>query len=210
MIFVTLSIGFSDYKGFQFDLFIGFKRFAGFRVEDKIKILEYEGSQLKTEDLVSKISNIEIKKIVDDDILQQKVFNYDSSVVYFDRSSLLKLTFAELDTLALVAIDKDNNSIVGYGCIRTNNINRAMAGPIYANNDGVAELLVYNLLVNFPISLTAGLDFMTPDCNPGGLRIAAKLGLKKNEDLPRLFRKSVPKVDWNRVYNIHTPNFSPY
>lgn len=183
---------------------------AGFRVEDTIKVLEYEGTSLKTDDLVKRIANIEIKCMTNDEILQRKVINYDQRVVNYDRSNLLKLTFNELDALSMVAIDKDNNSIVGFGCIRTNNINRAMAGPIYANNDAVAELIVYNLITNLPVALTTGLDFMTPDCNPGGLRIATKLGLKKNEDLPRLFVKSIPKVDWNRIYCIHTPNFSPY
>lgn len=181
---------------------------AGFRVEDTVKILEYEGKKLNIEDLVKKISNIEIVAITAD--LTDKIIAYDETVVNFKREKLLRATFTEADTLALAAIDKDNGNIVGYGCLRANNINRAMAGPIYADNDAVSELLVYNLIEKFPIALENGLDFMTPDCNPGGLRIANKLKLEKNEDLPRFFTKSVPKVDFDRVYCIHTPNFSPY
>lgn len=108
-----------------------------------------------------------------------------------------------------MAIDEYDDTVVGYGCFRTNNAGKAMSGPLYANNDAIAELIVYQIIKNFPIVESNGLLYMTLDVNPGGVRIAEKLGLQKHEELPRFFSKYVYRTAlWNKVYGIHSPNFS--
>lgn len=102
-------------------------------------------------------------------------------------------------------------TITGYIHIRTNNINKAMIGPLYANNDAIAELLVYQSLCSFSSkTVHRGILYMTHNSSAGGKRIAEKLKLTYCEDLPRFFKKSIPRADFDRIYCIHTPNFSPY
>lgn len=119
--------------------------------------------------------------------------------------------YLEPNTAAFVAFDleEDESPVQGYGCIRTNNIGKAMIGPLYANNDAVAELLMRRLFEALAQPFARGLLYMTLDSNPGGERIAEKLNLPKMEELPRLFRhKPYRDAKWNQVYCIHTPNFS--
>ena len=102
-------------------------------------------------------------------------------------------------------------TLTGYIHIRTNNINKAMVGPLYANNDAIAELLMYQAINTFPSKIISrGILYMTHDSSAGGKRIAEKLKLAHCEDLPRFFKKSIPNADFDRIYCIHTPNFSPY
>lgn len=177
-------------------------------MEDEIKILEYGTKKPKTDDLVKKIENIDL--VVVDEKLNPRIAIYDEKVVNYNRAKLLGNIFQEQDSLTMAAIDRDNGSLVGYGCFRKNNIDTAMAGPIYADNDGVAELIVYNLIENFHLSKEKGLNMMIPDSNPGALRIAQKVGATKHEELPRFFTKSIPKANFDRIYCITTPNFSPF
>lgn len=121
----------------------------------------------------------------------------------------IKLAFAEPGSASFFALDEEDDEVQGFGCIRTNNIGKAMIGPLYANNDAVAELIMKNLFDSLSEPLSKGLLYMTLDSNPGGERIANKLGLIKHEELPRFFRHQ-PYLDakWNNVYCIHSPNFS--
>ena len=114
----------------------------------------------------------------------------------------------------MVALDveeeEDNVDYVqGYGCIRTNNIGKAMIGPLYAMNDAVAELLMRQLFEQLSGPFSNGLLYMTLDSNPGGEVIADKLGLIKHERLPRFFlQEPYRDANWSLVYCIHSPNFS--
>lgn len=181
---------------------------AGFKHQDSKHLFIYESSfDLKTDDLVKKINGIKID-VINEEIMSQ-VISYDAHVHGYLRSKLLPLTFREKDTLSLYAFDEIESTIVGFGCFRTNNVQKAMTGPLYADNDAIAELLIYELIETFAIAKQNGLLYMTLDSNPGGIAIAEKLRLEKHEELPRFFTKSVyDHAQWNRIYCIHSPNFS--
>lgn len=76
-------------------------------------------------------------------------------------------------------------------------------------NDGVAELLVYNLIKDFPPVLS-GLTLMIPDVNYGAQKMAKKLKIVELYRLCRLFTKSIPKAEMEKIYCIHSPNFYPF
>ncbi|XP_054164317.1 uncharacterized protein LOC128962023 [Oppia nitens] len=182
---------------------------AGFAREDSRQMVLYDGESVRLRDLVKSMDGIRVEPIVGDQLVE-RVVDYDNRGVHrYSRSRLLPGVFREPDSVALVAVDEYDDQVVGYGCMRTNNIGKAMAGPVYANNDALAELLVYSLIDRFPTAQTRGLLFMTLDSNPGGIRIADKLGLGKQEQLPRFFNKFVyTDAQWDRVYCIHSPNFA--
>ena len=78
---------------------------------------------------------------------------------------------------------------------------------VLAEKDSIA--MVYNIIINITIVETNGLLYMILDCNPGGVRIARKLGLDKQWEVPRFFNKFVYETAlWNKVYCIHSPNFA--
>lgn len=196
---------------------------AGFRVEDSIRMIVYEGDgPSSTEDLVHEVGNVGISEASED--LLHQIVSYDTKITYVDRSHLLRHTIREKDTVSLVAFETDqqrvgsakgnfdaaSSRVLGYICMRTNNIGKAMVGPLYADNDAVAELLMNEALKRLPVASSRGLLFMTLDCNPGGIRIAEKLRLECNEHLPRFFTQKLADADFNHIYCIHTPNFSPY
>lgn len=198
-----------------------YRDLAGFSVQDSIRMIVYESDcLLTTEDLVKAIGNVFVTEITDH--LMERVARYDQSVAQVDRSHLLRLTFHQKDTFSLVAFETNRSrlgsesetnevrKVIGYLSFRLNNIGKAMLGPLYADNDAVAELLVYQMIQKFPIACSKGLLYMTLDSSPGGIRIAEKLKLDYSEHLPRLFTKSIPVADFNRIYCIFSPNFSPF
>lgn len=197
---------------------------AGFGSPDErlLYIYESEGTErqpLNIELLVQSIRGIEIRTIDEerDHCLYDSVIRYDASVHGYSRHKLLPHVLKEKGSVALVAIDIDESneqcgeqySVVGFGCIRTNNIGKAMIGPLYAMNDAVAELLMFRLFDALSGPFSKGLLYMTLDSNPGGERIAEKIGIPKHEELPRFFRQQPYKdAKWLQVYCIHSPNFS--
>ena len=88
-----------------------------------------------------------------------------------------------------------------------------MIGPLYANDDAVAELLANQAIHNFDQEKIAkgGLIFFPFDSHPGSIFLAQKLDLDPKESIPRFFTKFVPKTaDFRKIYCIHTPNFFHY
>lgn len=164
---------------------------------------------LDTSDLVQTLGNVVIVPI-EDAQLADEVISYDSTVVKYSRFALLKAIFAEQDSIALAALDKFDRKVVGFACMRTNNIGKAMAGPVYADNDAVAELLVSSGVKMFAPARDHGLLYMPLDSCVGSVRLARKMKLELHETLPRFFTQSVPDADFTRIYCITTPNFSPF
>lgn len=197
-----------------------YRDLAGFSIEDPIKMIVYESDCiLTTEDLVKAIGNVFVTEITDQTF--DRVARYDRGVTYVDRSRLLRSNFNQKETLSLVAFETTRSrdgsdeasevrKVVGYLSFRVNNIGKAMAGPLYADNDAVAELLMNEAICKFPVASAKGLLFMTFDSSPGGIRIAEKLKLDYSEHLPRLFTHKIPVADFDRIYCISSPNFSPY
>ncbi|KAI1283085.1 hypothetical protein HDE_12662 [Halotydeus destructor] len=183
---------------------------AGFRCEDSCKMLVYDGdAPLDSSKLVQVLPNVQLCHF--DETLEDAVAAYDQGVVGYDRKLLLHETLREPDSLTLVAKGKlDNGSVVGYASFRTNNIGKCMVGPLYADNDAIAEFLVTTALASFGAAQSHGVLFMPLDGNSGGVTIATKLGLELHEDLPRFFTKHIPSASMDKIYCVHTPNFSPF
>jgi len=183
---------------------------ACFSIEDTRRMLVFESdAPLDTSDLVQSMGNVIIVPI-EKDQLADEVIQYDSTVVRYSRRELLRATFKEPDSVAFAGLDKFDRKVVGYVCLRTNNIGKAMAGPLYADNDAVAELLMCCAIRQFKPAINKGLLFMPLDSCPGGVALATKMKLELHESLPRFFTKAIPDADFAKIYCIHTPNFSPF
>lgn len=176
---------------------------SGVTFVNRGKLLE---ATLKEKDTISLIAFEKLALRANPNVRHNSLTNPGSN----DPTNIFTLTqFINHVTSANVTIS--TVKLTGYIHIRTNNINKAMIGPLYANNDAIAELLMYQGIYTFPGKIiNRGILYMTHDSSAGGKRIAEKLKLSYCEDLPRFFKKSIPKADFDRIYCIHTPNFSPY
>lgn len=139
-----------------------------------------------------------------------EIAKYDGRVVNLNRERLLKLSFAEPDTLTLAAIDTASQSIVGYASLKPSNVGKSMLGPLYANSPQIAELLVYGLLTQFAGDASE-VAWMCLDGNQSAVELASRLGLHVHGPAPRLFTKEVPPpADIDKVFGIFSPDFAAY
>lgn len=85
-----------------------------------------------------------------------------------------------------------------------------MIGPLYAKNSDIAEVLLGALLrSNSTYARDVELSFITTDNSPGGIRLAVDvLGLVEKCRCAKLYTKFVPRFNYERLYAIHTPDFS--
>lgn len=141
--------------------------------------------------------------------LVRKLVEYDQGIHGYEREVILKGAIQEPESIAMAAIR--DGALLGYGLLRTNNVNKAMAGPLYSDSEAVARRLMGELLKNFPVALNNGLLYMTLNSNPAAMKFASevlKLHHHSDEQCERLFRKSAHQAAWDKVWAIHTPNFS--
>lgn len=185
-------------------------------IEDEVKIIEYKRIGLTSPEticnLIQSIDNVNLIRVMvndGDDEIMNKIISYDQSVTGHDRSKLLPLIISEPDALCLAAIEVTTGSLLGYGNIHTTNMDRALFGPLFAQTPEIAELLFGQLIDQFPLAKTCGYHLMAPNTNQTFInQIASKLNCQQDHILPRLFRSFCPKLNWNQVYCITSPNYT--
>ncbi|RWS24706.1 GNAT family acetyltransferase-like protein [Leptotrombidium deliense] len=183
---------------------------AGFTVEDKTRMIVFEGKVTGLENLTNAVDGVSVVSICDS--LMPQVIDYDESITKYRRDAIIQLTCTEPLSISMAAVRKENNSdiVLGFGCVKRSNIDEVIMGPLYANNDLIAEVLITSLINSFPPAVQHGLIIFALNGSIGALTIPEKLGLERKEEVPRLYTKSVPDADVSRIYSILTPNFSPY
>lgn len=182
---------------------------AGFSVKEGVAMVVFDAVPQNWQNLQKTIDNTIIESIDSkNEELITKIIEYDSKVHLESRQKLLKLTLNKVDYKTFVAIDSKTGSPVGYGCIRLHNGGKGMIGPVYADNDTIAEVLIYNLINNCIPAQNESLLFMTTSKSLGGLRIAQKLQMSEEVRPERLFTKHPIPVEYKYIYCLHSPNFS--
>jgi hypothetical protein len=140
--------------------------------------------------------------------LLSKIISYDAKVHNDNRQKLLTLALNKEDIYTIAITNESNNQLLGYGCIKPSFHNLGMLGPVYADNDSVAEVLISYLIKSSNIAQTNGLYYFILDSSDFGLKIAQKLELVEHERCPRLFTKFVIPANHQFIYCIHSPDFS--
>lgn len=183
---------------------------AGFEVVEGVQMVDCGGLPLNWNSLMTATDDrMAIQELDRQDArLIAKVIDFDSKVHKQSREQLMRSTLAKPDYKTFAAIDIPSDRLVGFGCIRPDNSGQAMIGPVYADDDFVAEALVHKLIASSMVAQTQGLLFMTVSTSLGGLRIADKLQLKEKSRCERLFTKRVIPVDYRYIYCLQSPNFS--
>ena len=137
------------------------------------------------------------------------VIEYDESICGMNRSQFLQLSINEPGSVSLLARYIDSGTVAGYGIFRTTNFNTVTPRPLYADNDNIAEALIYNCLNKFVAY--DGLHFEAWDVNDGANWIAEKLGLKLSHQSPIMFtREDVAPNNFKNIYYITSSDFYPF
>ena len=191
-------------KTFFYETHYNFKTF------DSKELLVFAGIPKYIESINILIDeNHEIKELREEETnLLTKIIDYDRKVHKTERKLLLRHTLNKSDYKTFLLIDKTSDQLLGYGCVRTNINGYAIIGPVYADNDSIAEILVYNAIKSCETSQTKGIIYPTINCCESSHRIARKLGLKQFSSSPTLFTKCNPPLNHPFIYCIHSPNFS--
>ncbi|KAI1288096.1 hypothetical protein HDE_09612 [Halotydeus destructor] len=184
---------------------------AGFRFQSEHSMIYYYApGNIEPAKLSAKpVNRVTIKSL--DDSMMDKVIDYDQQLIGLNRSQLIRLSVKEESAHTLVALDDSSAQVVGFGTIKWSNMDNAILGPVYADSDSIAELLVVELCSKYPEIKHKGLNWMTDSSNEAAGKMAAKLGLSPVMLNPRLYTKFVPKSpDTSKIYAIFSPDFSPF
>lgn len=171
---------------------------------------------LYTVTLIDEASSTELIETIgkyDDELTcQQRQKLHETYLKQFKSSSLVDENNYKRPTTVVVTkkkADDDLPTIVAYGCLRDDNTGGATLGPIYANSNEICSLIVAKLLNNYELEPKALLSSMTLTCTPYARNLLVeKYGFKEMERCARLFTKFVPEADLEKIFCVHSPNFS--
>lgn len=126
-----------------------------------------------------------------------KIIEYDSDCFPAPRSQFLKcwLNGSERTSLGYV----DNGQIKGYGVIRKCRTWYKI-GPLFADNAEIAESLLQGLSSSVIKGSEIGLDI--PEVNSAALKLAAKHGLIEAFRLGRMYTKTSPKINLQKIFSV--------
>lgn len=125
--------------------------------------------------------------------------------------SIASSTSGCVTTIADSLTNSSNNTeeILGYGCIRRDNNNGGMIGPIYADSGDLCEVILRSLLEGFQLKAGNNIySVMALSSNKQACKILTKVGLNEVEQCSRMFTKFVPAASFSKIYYVHSPNFT--
>lgn len=99
--------------------------------------------------------------------------------------------------------------VLAYGCLRHDNTGGGMIGPIYADSAEACEVILRHLLERFEFRSSLGkYSAMTLTSNNLAADILQRVGLREMDQCSRMFTKFVPEAQANKVFYVHSPNFT--
>ncbi|GIX86716.1 n-acetyltransferase domain-containing protein [Caerostris extrusa] len=140
------------------------------------------------------------------DCLLPSMIQYDASVVGYTRDHVLELNCKEADSKTFVAFK--NGTCIGFGSIKKSCLGAARVGPLYADNEIIAEVLLRRLIESFPGM--KGLAMMTVGSNVPANNFLKKLGNANTEACLRLYGKEKVKANMSKIYAFLDFNFSAF
>lgn len=127
---------------------------------------------------------------------------YDASVFGSERARFLGIWIGRPPGRALAVVR--GGALVGYGVVRECNVG-AKIGPLFADDDEVAEALLTGLLAAVPPTADAFIDM--PAANPQTARLRADREMEPSFETVRMYRGGRPPEDVHRVFGVTTFEF---
>lgn len=180
----------------------------GFGVIPEKRIHLYEG-KVNCDHLVKHMDDISVININEYNI--KSVVEYDKAVCQgLDRSTFIEEYSKCPQTIALTAIHKKSNQVMGYCIITTTNNDMSIVEPLYADNEIIAELLVCKCIQLLPISITNGITLQVWDFNEKAIAMAKKMGLNFTAVKPILFTKHLIEGKIEKIFCVSSRSFYPF
>ncbi|XP_054165705.1 uncharacterized protein LOC128963230 [Oppia nitens] len=160
---------------------------CGFKFIPDRRVVNMAGNVEVNDNVVKSIDGITLCPINDE--LLPLVSKYDSIVTNgLDRKDYINEVIKSPDTWNLVAIN-ENQEVVGYCIVYVAIAEITMCGPLYADNEDIAELLFSQCCLLLPQERRENFLYYTWNTNQKSITIAKRLGLTYQLDRPALFNK---------------------
>ncbi len=160
-------------------------------------IYAHRNVRYKTTGLINVNLNPNITDI--NDIPFNNLLIYDSECFPASRPQFLSewIKLPESFTLAFT----ENNTLKGYGTIRKCREGFKI-GPLFADNETVAEELLISLLSK--VNETDNVYFDIPETNLEAVKIVNKYNMQYVFETARMYKNGTPKINMNKVFGITT------
>ena len=126
-----------------------------------------------------------------------QIFRYDRPFFPTSRPGFLQrwLTMADHRTLGYL----DDQQLKGYLVIRPCQVGYKV-GPLYADDDGIAEQLLGSAMAGVEPGAPIFLD--CPEVNPAALRLAEQFNMRPSFETARMYTHQAPDLPLNRLYGV--------
>lgn len=190
-----------------------YEKKAGFVVKDSLEMILYETRTASINQIAPNAEDSLKIQILPTSELIDEISLFENAVLGVDRSCLLRLSLKEPGTTSFVAVDRESKQVLGYGAIRGTNLTdgRAILAPLYAQSYHVAQVLLFNLLINCSDAMEKGFFAFVLSTNPDAARLVQAAGLKSRFGAPRMFTKElITGSDESRIFGLLSPDVSLY
>ncbi len=154
--------------------------------------IRYEGSAKRTDKNFPEIVRLSEISFYD-------IARYDTALFPVPRHQFLKTWLTQPESMALAALQ--DKQIVGYSVIRKCRIGYKI-GPLFADNKDIANKL-YLALCNF-VELGSQVYLDVPEVNKAAIELAESYGMQKVFGTARMYTKSQPNIDINKIFGVTT------
>jgi len=138
--------------------------------------------------------------------LLDKIIKYDTRIQNWNREKLITLTLLNDWFYTLIALNEQND-ILGFGCIKSDIIGEKLIGPVYADNDSIAEALIHRLVKQYECD-SVNVSMSVLISSNGGTTIANKMKLRNIETCNELYSKFLTPINRQFVYCMHSLDFA--
>lgn len=163
---------------------------SGFRLA--YRNIRYEGIAHSTADKFPEVVGLS-------DVSLNEIFKYDTKLFSLPRPQFLNCWFQQPESITFAAIQ--NGKVAGYSVIRKCR-NGYKIGPLFADSKELAEKLFLSLNNCVKSRTTIYLD--TPEVNNNAVELAENYCMKKVFETARMYTKSQPEIDVNKIYGVTT------
>lgn len=154
--------------------------------------IRYEGTAKSTTEQFQEL--VPLSKVSFDDIAR-----YDANLFSAPRPQFLQCWVKQPESLALASLH--DNKVAGYSVIRRCK-NGYKIGPLFADTKDLANKL-FLASSNF-VEPETKIYLDTPEVNQAAVQLAESHGMKKVFGTARMYTKSQPDIDLNRVFGVTT------
>ncbi|XP_054165635.1 uncharacterized protein LOC128963168 [Oppia nitens] len=180
----------------------------GFEISKHKRMVNMMGKVVLNDNHIKSIDGITVCPITTD--LLPGVIEYDKNICDgIDRRLFIDGVLKSVESWNLVAIN-ERREVCGYCIIYISCSDATYVGPLYADNERVAELLVTQCLQLLPENRLQKVLYLCWDINLKSIAIAEKLGLKLTRNRPIMHSKQAIDGKSDNIFALSSAMYYPF